>query len=65
MPDEKISVGKKLFDSLQQLNEGDSSVLVVLRVRDKQTVTLVKEVDAEELQKVCEGILADYNEMVI
>ena len=63
MQEEKLSIGSKLFDSLQQLNEGDSSLLTVLRVGGKQVINLVKEVDTKKINDAYELILTDYNEI--
>lgn len=64
MPDEKkLIIGAKLFDSLQQLYEGADGVLTILRVGDKQTIRLTKELNTEKVDDVCEDLLADYNDL--
>lgn len=64
MPEEKqLTCGAKLFDSLQKLYEGEGGLLLVLRVKDKQVVNLVKEVDAKKLNEAFEELLKDFTEL--
>ena len=61
--EKKLTCGAKLFDSLQSLQEGNSGLLIVLRIKGKQTVNLVKEVDAKKLSDAYSDLLNDFNEI--
>ena len=66
MPEEKsLTCGAKLFDSLQKLYEGEDGLLLVLRVKDKQVVNLVKEVDAKKLNEAFEELLKEFIELSV